>query len=54
MLPAALTAKVLLRRFPIRILFLASAVAFSLQSRVEAYQAQRPQVSDVPQLTVIA
>ena len=54
MLPAALTAQVLLRRSPIRIFFLASAVAFSLQSRVEAYQAQRPQVSDVPQLTVIA
>src|SRR5258708_2827576 len=53
MLPAALTAKVLLRRAPIRIPFLAIVVISSFQSWVEAYQAQRPQVSDVPQLTVI-
>lgn len=54
MLPAALREKVQVRRSTIPILLIAVSVAFLLPSTTGAYQAQRPQVSDVPQLTVIS
>ena len=54
MLPAALREKVQVRRSTIPILLIAVSVVCLLPSTAGAYQAQRPQVSDVPQLTVIA
>ena len=54
MLPAALPEKVQVRRSTIPILVIAVLVACLHPSTTGAYQAQRPQVSDVPQLTVIA
>ena len=54
MLPVVLPAKVLLRRSSMRIFILVAAIYLSQQATVHSYQTQRPQVSDVPQLTVIA